>query len=112
MDAGTCGACPHDEPCTGGHKGRRLIRYGNEDRRDRLRPRYEEPAHQAIYARRKQTAELPLGPIKRNLGVDSFLLRGLSGVRAERSLLASCFNVTRLIGLFGVRGLIGRLAAL
>ena len=112
LDAGTCCACPHYEQCTRGHNGRRLIRYFNEDLRDRLRQRYEQPANQAIYARRKQTAELPFGHIKRNLGVDSFLLWGLAGVRAEMSLLASCFNVTRLIGLFGVRGLIQRLAAL
>jgi hypothetical protein len=112
LDARTCAACPHYQQCTRGHNGRRLIRYWNEDLRDRLRQQYEEPAHQAIYARRKQTAELPFGHLKRNLGVDSFLLRGLAGVRAEMSLLASCFNVTRLIGLFGVRGLIERLAAL
>ncbi len=112
LDAGTCAACPHYQQCTRGHNGRRLIRYFNEDLRDRLRQQYEEPAHQALYARRKQTAELPFGHLKRNLGVDSFLLRGLAGVRAEMSLLASCFNVTRLIGLFGVCGLISRLVAL
>ena len=59
-----------------------------------------------------EKVELPFGHIKRNLGVDSFLLRGLAGVRAEMSILCSCFNIARLIGLFGVPGLIFRLTQL
>lgn len=112
LEGATCCACPHYEQCTRGRNGRKIVRYFNEDLRDRLRQQYAEPANQVLYTRRKQTAELPFGHLKRNLGVDSFLLRGLAGVRAEMSLLASGFNVTRLIGLFGVHGLIGRLAAL
>ena len=81
-------------------------------RQSKRRQQFQQPAARALYARRKQTVELPFGHIKRNLGVDGFLLRGLAGVRAEMSLLASCFNVVRLIGLFGVRGLLDRLATL
>ena len=55
--------------------------------------------------------ELPFGHFKRNLGAGHFLLRGLAGMRAEMSLLASGFNVARLIGLFGVAGLIAKLSA-
>lgn len=47
-----------------------------------------------------------------NPKVDAFLLRGLEGARAEISVLASCFNVARLIGILGVNGLIERLRAL
>jgi transposase len=112
LEGGTCRACEHYHACTKGRNGRRVIRYFNEDLRDRLREQFERPECRAIYARRKQTVELPFGHIKRNLGVDSFLLRGLAGVRAEMSLLASCFNLVRLIGIFGVRNLIGKLAAL
>ena len=70
------------------------------------------PANRQIYKRRKQKVELPFGHFKRNLGADHFLLRGLAGVRAEMSLLASCFNVSRLIGLFGVAELLARLSVL
>ncbi len=73
---------------------------------------YEEPSSQEIFSRRKETVELPFGHIKHNLGVTSFLLRGLEGVRAEMSILSSCFNIVRLIGILGVTGTIERLASL
>jgi len=112
MDGGTCCACVHYQDCTRGRNGRKIVRYFNEDLRDRLRQQFELPASREVYRRRKQTAELPFGHIKRNLGAGQFLLRGLLGVRAEMSLLASCFNMARLIGLFGVAGLMAKLAAL
>lgn len=112
IDGGTCRACPHYQECTRGRNGRKVVRYFNEDLRDRLRQQFELPACREVYRRRQQTAELPFGHLKRNLGAGQFLLRGLSGVRAEMSLLASCFNLARLLGLFGVAGLAARLAAL
>jgi transposase len=112
LDSVTCCACEHYSQCTRGRNGRKIVRYFNEDLRDRLRQQFEEPGHKEIYRRRKQKVELPFGHIKRNLGAGYFLLRGLAGVRAEMSLLASCFNVTRLIGLFGVVGLMTKLWAL
>ena len=105
LDGGTCCACEHYKECTRGRNGRKIVRYFNEDLRDRLRQQFEPPANQEIYKRRKQKVELPFGHFKRNLGADHFLLRGLAGVRAEMALLASCFNVSRLMGLFGVAGL-------
>ena len=76
-----------------------------------MEAQYEEAASQAVYERRKARAEHPFGHIKRNLKVDAFLLRGLEGARAEISVLASCFNVARLISLLGVNGLIEKLRA-
>ncbi len=112
LDGGTCCACEHYKDCTRGRNGRKIIRYFNEDLRDRLRQQFEVPAHKEIYKRRKQKVELPFGHIKRNLGAGHFLLRGLAGVRVEMSLLASCFNVARLISLLGVAGLTAKLSAL
>jgi hypothetical protein len=77
--------------------------------RHRLEAQYEEPQSQEIYKLRKQKAELPFGHIKRNLKVDSFLLRGLKGVRAEASILATCFNLARMITLLGVPALVREL---
>jgi transposase len=112
LDGATCCACDHYKDCTRGRNGRKIIRYFNEDLRDQFRQQFETPAHREIYPRRKQTAELPFGHFKRNLGADHFLLRGLAGMRAELSLLASGFNKARLIGLFGVAGLMAKLSAL
>lgn len=108
-----CMVCSHFGVCTKNKTiGRTIERYDNEALRRRIAARYEEPSSQEIFSRGKQTAELPFGHIKRNLGVDSFLLRGLEGVRAEMSVLSSCFNVTRLIGLFGISVLIDKLGSL
>ncbi|MFQ5788099.1 MAG: transposase [Thermodesulfobacteriota bacterium] len=53
--------------------------------------------------------EHPFGHFKRNLGMTNFLLRGMEGVQAEFSIAATCFNIVRMITLFGgVKGFIGR----
>lgn len=106
-----CMACSHFGICTKNKTiGRTIERYDNETIRQRIAARYEEATSQELFSRRKQTAELPFGHIKRNLGVDHFLLRGFEGVRAEMAILSNCFNLVRLIGLFGVSGLLEKLA--
>lgn len=59
-----------------------------------------------------QFAEHPFGHLRRNLGVQSFLLRGIEGVRAEMSILATCFNLARMITLLGVPALLRQLVIL
>ncbi len=75
----------------------------------KLEAQYDEPESQKIYALRKQKVELPFGHIKHNLKVSGFLLRGIDGVKAEASVLASCFNIARMISIVGVTGLITKL---
>jgi hypothetical protein len=65
-----------------------------------------------IYDRRKTRAELPFGHIKSNLNTRSFLLRGKDGVNAEASLLATCFDLRRIMTILGISGLIEKLRAL
>ena len=109
---GVCPKCRHFGVCTRNiTTGRKIIRYENEEVRQKITARYEQACSQQIYSRRKQKVELPFGHIKRNLGVGSFLLRGLAGVRAEMSVMCSCFNMARLIGLFGVSDLVKRFTA-
>ena len=110
--AAICQACRHYGTCTKARKGRKIVRLSNEEVKLRLEAQYEEAASQAVYERRKARAEHPFGHIKRNLKVDAFLLRGLEGARAEISVLASCFNVARLIGILGVHGFIEKLRAI
>jgi len=104
-----CKQCPHFGVCTKSQQGRRITRLINEEARQRFEAQYEEPESQAIYKLRQQKAELPFGHIKRNLKVDAFLLRGLDGVKAEASLLASCFNIRRMISIIGIQALIEKL---
>jgi transposase len=107
-----CYTCKHYGQCTKSKRGRRIVRLHNEEVKQKLEVQYQEAASQEIYARRKTRVEHPFGHIKRNLKTDAFLLRGRDGVQAETSLLATCFNVARMITIFGVSVLIEKLAAL
>jgi len=102
-DKSICLNCRHYGKCTQSKRGRKIARLSNEETREKLEAQYLEPESQAIYKLRKQRAELPFGHIKRNLKLDAFLLRGLEGVKAEMSLLSSCFNITRMINILGVK---------
>ncbi len=111
VGARVCRGCCYFGECTKSRRnGRKIVRYVNEEFRERLQLQYEQPDSQAIYKLRKQKVELPFGHMKRNLSAGHFLLRGLDGVRAEASLLASCFNLARMITLIGVPALIAELA--
>ena len=109
-DKKICLACPHYGICTKAKKGRTIARLLNEEVRQRLEAQYEEPQSQEIYKLRKEKVELPFGHIKRNLKVDSFLLRGRKGVKAEASILATCFDLVRMITLLGVPALVRELS--
>jgi transposase len=107
-----CSRCVHYGQCTSGKKGRRITRMALEEVKEKLEAQYEEPESQEIYKKRKARVELPFGHMKRNLKTDGFLMRGRSGVNAETSLLATCFNLARMITILGVSGLIDKLIGL
>lgn len=109
--ASICRECLHFGKCTISKHGRQINRLIDEEIRLKLEAQYLQPESQAIYKLRKEKVELPFGHIKRNLGVKDFLLRGSEGVKAEMSILASCFNVTRMINILGVPGLIKELVS-
>ncbi len=107
-----CSACEHFGTCTTNRNcGRRVTRDLKEDLRQEFERHYELPESQEIYKLRKEKVELPFGHIKHNLGVRGFLLRGLDGVKAEFSIMASCFNITRMMSLLGTERLIEVLRA-
>ena len=108
-DKRLCHKCRHYGQCTKAKRGRKIVRLRNEEMKLKFEAQYKEAASQEIYAKRKTRAEHPFGHIKRNLKTDAFLMRGRDGVKAETSLLATCFNVARMITIFGVGTLIERL---
>jgi transposase len=107
-----CYQCVHYGECTSAKKGRKIIRLPLEEVKQRLEAQYQQPASQEIYAKRKARVEHPFGHIKRNLKTDAFLMRGRAGVNAETSLLATCFNLTRMIKILGFSALMAKLSAL
>jgi len=110
-DKQICHKCPHYGSCTTGKCGRRLFRMRNETLVEKFECQYAQEASQKIYAKRKARVEHPFGHIKKNLQTDAFLMRGNDGVQAETSLLATCFNITRMISILGVVGFIGKMSA-
>jgi transposase len=105
-----CHDCVHFGKCTSNKNGRRIMRLVLEDLKEKFEALYE--SSKEIYARRKTRAEHPFGHIKRNLKTDSFMLRGKDGVQAETSLLATCFDLRRLITVMGIPTLIEKLGGL
>lgn len=106
-DGGICRACEHYGQCTSSKNGRKIIRLPLEELKEKLEAQYA--ASPEVYARRKKRVEHPFGHIKRNLQANAFLLRGRSGVAAESSLLATCFNLARMMTILGVGRLIEKL---
>jgi transposase len=96
-----CLNCKHFGKCTNSKIGRTITRLNNEELKEKLEARYSSDEGQAFYKKRKSKVELQFGHIKRNLNGGHFLLRGLEGVKAEFAILASCFNITRMIKLLG-----------
>ncbi|MBE3087511.1 MAG: IS1182 family transposase [Chloroflexi bacterium] len=106
VEAKVCKECRNFGLCTISRYGRGVNRKADEELAEKLAVQYEQPQSQKIYELRKQKAELPFGHIKHNLKVDGFLLRGLAGVKAEMAILASCFNIVRMINIIGVSKLV------
>jgi transposase len=111
-DKRNCQQCRYFGQCTQSERGRSIIRLRNEEVKLKLEAQYETEAGQEIYRRRKMRVEHPFGHIKRNLKTDSFLLRRKGGVQAEVSLLATCFNMARMITLLGVSKLVEKFKGL
>lgn len=103
-----CKNCKEYGICTKSKSGRTIKRLINEEVKEKLENLYESEEGQEIFKKRKQKVELQFGHIKRNLGVNSFLLRGIKGVTAEISILASCFNISRMMTLIGKKQLINK----
>ncbi len=108
-EPGLCRACVHYGKCTSNKNGRRIMRLVLEDLKEKFEAQYE--ASKEIYARRKTRAEHPFGHMKRNLKTDGFMLRGKDGVQAETSLLATCFDLRRMMTIVGISALIEKLTA-
>jgi len=108
-DASICNRCPRFGTCTKSTQGRRIVRPFAEEAREHLEARMQLPDARALLKKRKMRVEHPFGHIKHNLGMRSFLLRGLIGVKAEAALAATAFNLTRMIKLIGIQGLLRRL---
>jgi hypothetical protein len=96
-----CQNCVRFGTCTKSIYGRNVSRSFFEESSQRMIANFTRPEIQKIYKQRTQKVELPFGHMRRTMGIRSFLVRGLNGVKAEMSLFSSAFNIRRMITLFG-----------
>jgi transposase len=102
-----CKGCRRKEQCTPGTQ-RWVSRHFEEDVLNEVADRTA--ANPLMMRRRKAMAEHPFGTLKRRMDGGRFLLRGLQKVKAEISLAATAYNLTRAINILGTRKLCQALA--
>ena len=63
-----------------------------------------------LMRRRSALVEHPFGTLKCRAGYRHFLVRGFNKVRGEWSLMALCYNFTRVLNILGFEGFMDRIA--
>lgn len=95
----TCDACPLRTRCVDKSQTRTICRWEHEEVLDRHRARMKDAG-----ARMRQRAclvEHPFGTLKCRAGYRHFLVRGFNKVRGEWSLMALCYNFSRVLTIIG-----------
>ena len=87
---------------------RTIYRWEHEDVLERHRARMADAAE--LMRRRSGLAEHPFGTLKCRAGYRHFLVRGFDKVRGEWSLMALCYNLSRVVRIIGIGPFIAYLA--
>ena len=104
-----CDACPLRPRCITTKSGtREVLRWVHEDVIDRHRARMQDTG--LLMRRRAALAEHPFGTLKCRAGYRHFLVRGFRKVRGEWSLMALCYNFTRVLTILGLDAFVAHLA--
>jgi transposase len=104
-----CDACPLRSRCLSAKTPTRTIqRWEHEAVLERHRLRMQDA--QAQTRRRAELAEHPFGTLKCRAGYRHFLVRGFNKVRGEWSLMALCYNFSRVLKVLGMEALIAYFA--
>jgi transposase len=104
-----CTACALRSRCLSARTPTRTIyRWEHEDVLERHRARMKDA--DAQMRRRAELAEHPFGTLKCRAGYRHFLVRGFDKVRGEWSLMALCYNFTRVLSILGLEGFAAYLA--
>lgn len=97
-----CGACSLRARCLNPKASSRSIaRWEHEDVLERHRARMQSEEAEKLMRRRSAIVEHPFGTLKCRAGYRHFLLRGFNKVRGEWSLMALCYNFTRVLNILG-----------
>jgi transposase len=106
-----CGTCLLKARCLSPKASRRTIgRWEHEDVLERHRARMQGAGE--LMRRRSGIVEHPFGTLKCRAGYRHFLVRGLDKVRGEWSLMALCYNFTRVLNILGLERFTAYMAAI
>jgi transposase len=106
-----CRTCPSRARCLSPKASRRTIgRWEHEDVLERHRARMLGASD--LMRRRSAIVEHPFGTLKCRAGYRHFLVRGFNKVRGEWSLMALCYNFTRVLNILGFEGFAACMAKL
>lgn len=95
----SCDGCLRRGECTTAKKGRIHYRYHNKQWKDEYAEKISTPESVALIKKRKSLSEHPNGTLKWMMGQAQFVLRGLEKVTIEVNLLATCYNLKRLLNI-------------
>jgi transposase len=102
-----CRVCPLRSRClTDKARRREVYRWEHQDVVDRHRSRMAQAEANTMMQRRAALAEHPFGTLKCRAGYRHFLVRGFAKVRGEWSLMALCYNFTRVLNIVGFDGFV------
>jgi transposase len=97
-----CQTCRLRSRCLGENASQRIVyRWEHEDVLERHRARMQ--GADELMRRRSALVEHPFGTIKCRAGYRHFLVRGFNKVRGEWSLMALCYNLSRVINILGLK---------
>jgi transposase len=102
--ASGCKSCPLKVKCTRNKENRTITRLAAEEVQEKMAERVAR--NPQIMRRRKAIIEHCFGTIKRSLGYDYFLCRGMRNVATEVNLTVLAYNLKRACNLVGVQNLI------
>jgi transposase len=104
-----CDACALRSRCLSAKTPTRTVyRWEHEAVLERHRARMQDA--EARMRRRAELAEHPFGTLKCRAGYRHFLVRGFDKVRGEWSLMALCYNFSRVLSILGLDSLMAYLA--
>lgn len=104
LDVFTCRACNLKPQCTKSKQLRRIARWEHEDKIESMEALMASTPDSMLT--RKQTVEHPFGTIKSWMGSTHFLTRRFKNVSTEMNLHVLAYNLTRMIKIRGIQGLI------
>lgn len=109
----TCAACPLRAKCLAPKAScRSIARWEHEDVLERHRARMESEEAAKLMRRRSAIVEHPFGTLKCRAGYQHFLVRGFDKVRGEWSLMALCYNFTRVLNILGLKRFVACMEAM